>query len=78
MSRNIKPFRKPPPAAAPVLTPDVRESCEVYYGHNEKEQMVLMAFDKPITQLFLTPEQAEDVAKQLTYRAQAARGKKPA
>jgi len=80
MSRNIKPFRKPRPdaIAEPPPTADVREPCEVFYGHNEPSKTVLMAFNKPITQLFLTPEQAEDVARQLQYRAAAARGKKPA
>ncbi len=50
------------------------EGCELVFGHNAAIKKVLMQFSVSCDRLVFTPEQAEQVAQQLTTQAAQARG----
>lgn len=64
------------PIEAPPAMPG--QGCAIIYGHNEKIRKVLLRFSvSNFDELIFTPEEAEDVAKHLMFRAACARGEKP-
>lgn len=53
------------------------EPCTVLYGHNAEARKMTVIFSVAVSQLILTPEEAEDMARQIQFYAACARGEKP-
>jgi hypothetical protein len=49
----------------------------ITYGHNPDVRKMTIIFGAQVSQIILTPEEAEDMARQILFRAACARGEKP-
>lgn len=57
-----------------VIVPEAELPCTIQFGHNVQARRVVMLFSVPATQLFFSPEEADDVAAKLQHYATLARG----
>ena len=74
MAKRSTAAKEPPPLPTP---PGVEgEPCYIVYGHNVAVRKVLMKFSVTASQLVFSPEDAEEVARNLIHYAKAARGEK--
>ncbi len=65
----------PPSPVVPQPVTD-GDTCIVTFGHNADIRRVLMEFPVVTNRLIFSPDDAENVATQLQYRAMLARGGK--
>lgn len=74
MKKTALPFVNP--KAQPRTGEASNTPCTITFAHNEQERRVALSFSGPVTTLFFSPEDAEDVAAKLVEEARKARGVK--